>query len=308
MRVTRIANAPVSFGVFELSDGPAPLTADEMVRALADAGYTGIDLGPIGFLGVGEELTRRLSGAGFLLAGGWADLAYSDAAAFAAGLPALEATLEVFDAAPPYAEARLFVAAEGTFAPRPTLGCSGSPARFARPGGNAPGLAGDEWSGYAKRVQEAAQRCRAHGYEPVFHHHLGTFVETPAEVERLLELTDVDLCLDTGHLLLAGGDPVRALRDWRERIGHVHIKDGDPDILAAALEDGADLREIMGRGGFSALGRGVLDLPGVVAALDEIDYQGWIVVEQDTLPGRRPLADVIADQAANLAKLKELGL
>lgn len=62
----------------------------------------------------------------------------------------------------------------------------------------------------------------------------------------------------------------------------------------------------MGRGGFSALGRGVLDLPGVVAALD--GYQGWIVVEQDTLPGRRPLADVIGDQAANLSKLKELGL
>ncbi|MEV4895214.1 sugar phosphate isomerase/epimerase [Nonomuraea sp. NPDC055795] len=299
MRVTRIANAPVSFGVFELSDGPAPLSADAMVAALSEAGYEGIDLGPIGFLGTGGEFALRLSAAGFLLAGGWADLPYGDAAGFAAGLPALDATLDVFDAAPPYEEG---------FAPRPTLGESGSPARFARPGGNAPGLEADEWAGYAKRVQEAVDRCRARGYEPVFHHHLGTNVETTGEIERLLELTDAQLCLDTGHLLLAGGDPVKALRDWRGRIGQVHIKDGDPAILAEALDDGADLREIMGRGGFSALGRGVLDLPGVVRALDEIGYQGWVVVEQDTLPGRRPIADVIADQAANLAKLKDLGL
>ncbi|GAA0951781.1 TIM barrel protein [Nonomuraea longicatena] len=300
MRMTRIANAPVSFGVFELSDAPPPLSADEMVEALVEAGYKGIDLGPIGYLGEGERLARRLREAGFLLAGGWADLRYGDAAAFAAGLPALEATLDVFDAAPEPKHA--------VFAPRPTLGCSGSPARFARPGGSAPGLEPGEWQGYAGRVQEAVDRCRARGYEPVFHHHLGTYVETPQEVERLLELTDVALCLDTGHLLLAGGDPVAALREWSGRIGHVHIKDGDPDILDRALADGADLREVMGRGGFSALGAGVLDLPGVVRALDDTGYTGWIVVEQDTLPGRRRVEDVIADQTANLAKLKELGL
>lgn len=193
MRVTRIANAPVSFGVFELSDAPPPLDADAMVAALS--GYDGIDLGPIGFLGTGSAFTSRLREAGFLLAGGWADLRYGDAEAFAAGLPALEATLDVFDAAPPYPDG---------FAPRPTLGCSGSAARFARPGGSAPGLADGDWPGYAKRVGEAVERCRARGYEPVFHHHLGTYVETPDEVERLLELTDVQLCLDTGHLLLAG--------------------------------------------------------------------------------------------------------
>lgn len=300
MRVTRIANAPVSFGVFELSDAPPPLAAGEMVEALAAAGYTGIDLGPIGYLGTGAELTDRLAGAGFLLAGGWVDLPYADAGAFKAGLPGLEAALDVFDAAPP--------SQEKIFAPRPTLACSGTAERFARPGGSTPGLPAGEWAGYAARVQEAVDRCRARGYEPVFHHHLGTYVETAEEVERLLELTDATLCLDTGHLLLAGGDPVAALRAWSGRVGHVHVKDGDPKILADALDEGADLREIMGRGGFSALGRGVLDLPGVVAVLDEIDYQGWIVVEQDTLPGRRSLADVIADQAANLRMLKELGL
>ncbi len=297
MRMIKVANAPVSFGVFELSDAPPPLTAAEMVTAIADAGYDGIDLGPIGYLGTADDLADRLGG--LLLAGGWADLPYHDAGAFRAKLPELDATLDVFAAAP---------AADGPFAPRPTLGCSGSPERFARPGGSAPGLAPAAWAGYAARVQETADRCRERGFEPAFHHHLGTYVETPQDVERLLELTDVPLCLDTGHLLLAGGDPVGALRDWAGRIGHVHVKDGDTEILGRALADGADLRELMGRGGFAPLGEGELDLPGVVAALRDTGYQGWVVIEQDTLPGRRSVERNIADQAANRDKLRELGL
>ncbi|MDA0636251.1 TIM barrel protein [Nonomuraea sp. MCN248] len=297
MCLISVANAPVSFGVFELSDAPPPLTSAEMVSAIAGAGYDGIDLGPLGYLGTKDDLADRLGG--LLLAGGWADLRFGDADAFARGLAALDATLEVFAAAPP---------APDHLRPRPTLGCSGSPARFARPGGNAPGLEPGEWPGYAARVQEAVRRCRDAGFEPAFHHHLGTYVETPQDVERLLELTDVRLCLDTGHLLLAGGDPVTALRDWSDRIGHVHVKDGDRAIMAKALADGADLRELMGRGGFAPLGEGELDLPGVVRTLDEIGYTGWVIIEQDTLPGRRSVARNITDQAANREKLRELGL
>ncbi|WP_084961317.1 TIM barrel protein [Thermoactinospora rubra] len=287
-----IANAPVSFGIFEAGAQASP-PADEMVAALAAAGYDGIDLGPVGYLGTGRELAERLSGAGLLLAGGWADLPYADAARFRDGIPALEATLEVFAAAP---------AAPPALAPVPTLGCPGSPERFAAPGGKAPGLAREDWPGYAKRVQETADRCRERGFEPAFHHHLGTYVETVEDVERLLELTDVGLCLDTGHLLLAGGDPVAALRDWAGRIRHVHVKDGSFELFA----QGGDLRAMMGRGVFTPLGAGDLDLAGVVAALG--DYEGWIVVEQDTLPGHRPVADIVADQRANREKLKELGL
>jgi inosose dehydratase len=297
MRVTRVANAPVSFGVFELSDAPPPLTAEEMIAAITAAGYAGIDMGPIDYLGTKHDLAERLGG--LLLAGGWVDLRYSDPDEFEKGLPGLDDALDVFAAAPPAPE---------HLAPRPTIACSGTPARFARPGGNAPGLPADEWAGYASRVQRAADICRERGFEPAFHHHLGTFVETPDDVERLLELTDVRLCLDTGHLLLAGGDPVTALRDWSSRIEQVHIKDGDTKILAQALADGVDLRELMGRGGFAQLGEGELDLPDVVATLDEIGYQGWVIIEQDTLPGRRSVAQNIADQAANREKLRELGL
>ncbi|WP_328808239.1 TIM barrel protein [Nonomuraea antri] len=282
----------MSFGVFEPAPAARPLAAAELVRVLTEAGYDGIDLGPIGYLGTGPGLAARLGGLG--LAGGWADLRYADAEGFRQDVPALEAVLDVFAAAPP-----------GPWPPpRPTLGCPGSRERFARPGGGAPGLAAAEWPGYAARVQEAADRCRERGFEPAFHHHLGTYVETSAEIERLLELTDVPLCLDTGHLLLAGADPAAALRDWADRIGHVHIKDGDP----ARLTPGADLHEVVGAGAFTPLGRGALDLPGVVSALDAIGYRGWIVVEQDTLPGLHPVRRIAADQAANREKLRELGI
>ncbi|MFI6810785.1 sugar phosphate isomerase/epimerase family protein [Nonomuraea sp. NPDC050328] len=272
-----VAGAPVSFGVFEA--GAAPLPAGEMVAILAGAGYAGIDLGPPGYLDL-----DRLDG--LLLAGGWADVPAGDFAD-------LDAVLDLFDRAP---------AAPAGFEPRPTLGPPGLPARFAAPGGNAPGLGRADWPAFAAQVQAAADRCRERGYEPALHHHLGHAVETTEEIDRLLELTDVGLCLDTGHLLLAGGDPVEALRDWAGRITQVHVKDGSHRLLA----EGGTLRELMGRGVFPPLGAGDLDLPGVLGALD--GYRGWIVVEQDTLPAHRPTADIAADQAANLRKLKELGL
>ncbi|GAA4058273.1 sugar phosphate isomerase/epimerase family protein [Nonomuraea soli] len=266
-----IANAPVSFGVFE--PGQPPLAAEELVAALSEAGYDGIDLGPLGYLDLG-----RL--AGLRLAGGWVDVpeeSFDD----------LDATLDAFGRAP-----------SAPFRPVPTLGPPSMPARFARPGHGEPEMT--DWAAFAAQVQAAADRCRERGYEPALHHHLGHAVETPDEIERLLELTDVKLCLDTGHLLLAGGDPVKALADWSERIGQVHVKDA-----SSALMNG-DLRSMMGAGVFTPLGEGDLDLPGVVAALR--DYEGWIVVEQDTLPAHRRTADIVADQAANLRKLKELGL
>ncbi|MBM0239862.1 Gfo/Idh/MocA family oxidoreductase [Micromonospora sp. ATA32] len=97
-------------------------------------------------------------------------------------------------------------------------------------------------------MQLAVNRCRDVGLEPVFHHHLGTDVETEAETERLLELTDVAVCLDTGHLTLAGGDPVEAVRRWAGRIGQVHLKDADLAAHHRIRAAGGGLTEVVAGG------------------------------------------------------------
>jgi inosose dehydratase len=119
-----------------------------------------------------------------------------------------------------------------------------------------------------------------------FHPHGGTFIETPAEVERLAAETDpgrMGICLDVGHYLVGGGDPVTAIRALGERVTHLHLKDVDPAVLtrlqAGALEGlGHGIRERI----FTELGAGMLDLDSVIAALAEQDYAGWLIVEQDT--------------------------
>jgi len=138
--------------------------------------------------------------------------------------------------------------------------------------------------------------CRDRGYEPTFHHETGTRVEAPWEIEKVLELTSIGLCLDTGHLLLGGGDPLQAMRDWRPRINHLHLKDARRSVVEGIVREAAPVAEIWRRQAFCRLGEGDLDVDGV---LDEIrdGYRGWVVVEQDVLPDAA--GKPAADQRAN---------
>lgn len=291
----RVANAPVNFGIYQ--PDRAPLGAAELLAELAAMGYDGIDSGPIGYLGTGEQLTSRLAADGMALAGGWVDLRYHDADGFAADLAGLDAALEVFTAVE---------VPDPRFAPRPTLACPANPERFARPGLAHGGLA--DFPAFAARVQRAADRCRERGLEGVFHHHLGTDIESAEEIQRLLDATDVSLCLDTGHLHLADGDPFAALREWAPRIRQVHIKDGSRERAEAVRAAGGDFAALVAEGGFTPLGAGDISPAEVVAVLAEIGYTGWVVVEQDAPATGRDLADLLADQRANREALRRAGL
>jgi inosose dehydratase len=325
MERIRVASAPVSFGVYTCDADV--LGAGAMLDAMRDAGYDGTDSGPIGYFGTGDLLRERLSARGLALAGGWIDLRYGEEEGFIADLGALEAALDVFaavtvtqpDTLPGALSATLFSAVSAAlstgastgarFAPRPTLACPPNPARFAAPGAPVdPALKRTDWPSFAARIQRAADRCRDRGLEPVFHHHLGTDVETPDEIERLLELTDVSLCLDTGHLTLGGGDPLTALRDWAPRIRQIHIKDADRAVLARTRAAHGDLWALVAAGGFPALGHGDLDLPAIAAEIRRIGYEGWIVVEQDVPATGQDISAALADQRANREALRAVGL
>ena len=148
--------------------------------------------------------------------------------------------------------------------------------------------------------------ARERGYEPVFHHHTSTYVEGLPEIERFLEDTDVELLLDSGHIAVAGGDAKTALGDWSERIGAVHIKDVRLDVLAGVKAERADTLTAWRRGLFCALGQGDVDLGGFCGALTERGYDGWVVVEQDRVLGDAGDFDAAAaEQVANREWLRE---
>jgi inosose dehydratase len=156
-------------------------------------------------------------------------------------------------------------------------------------GADVPRLTDRGWERLAELVATLAGEAKALGHPVAWHQHAGTFVETPAELDRLLGLVDADLlgiCLDVGHYVVGGGDPVEAIRRYGARIVHVHLKDIDPTVLDAlrGAELGGFLDGIRGRL-FTELGAGILDLRAVLSALVRIGYRGWLMVEQDSCWG-----------------------
>ena len=294
-----VANAPVSYGAFELTVGILPDVPDgeAVLDEVAAAGYAGIDLGPVGYFGYGEELKDNLASHGLGLAGGFFELPFSEPAKMPEALLDLDTLLDVFDA----------VSGVG-LKPRPTLADAGSDLRRSRPGqavhDRTLGFDDEAWKHFADGVAMALARCRERGYEPALHHETGTHVEAPWEIEKVLELTSIGLCLDTGHLLLGGGDPVRAMTDWRERINHIHLKDARRAVVDQIVRESAHVNEIWRRQAFCRLGEGDLDVDGVLSAMRNT-YEGWLVVEQDVLPD--PQGKPAADQRANRAYLAARG-
>jgi inosose dehydratase len=299
-----VANAPVSFGAFEITVGIDPNVPDgvAVLDAVQAAGYRGIDLGPVGYLGTGDELARRLADRGLGLAGGYLEMPFSEPEKLAAALPELDALLDTFDA----------VSGIGALPPKPTLADFGSDLRRANPGKShtdrAWGLDEAGWQRFATGLETVVERCRKRGYDPTFHNETGTYVEAPWEIARMLEMTSVGLCLDTGHLMLGGGDPLTGLRDWASRINHLHIKDARLAIIADIIREAAPAVEIWRRGAFCALGTGDVAIDEVLAHV-RAAFSGWLVVEQDILPDPSLPADRPAqDQAANLRFLAARGL
>jgi inosose dehydratase len=298
-----LANAPVSYGAFEITVGIDPNVPNPiaLLDAVAGAGYAGIDLGPAGYLGTGELLSTRLSERGLALAGGYLELPFSEPAKLQAAMSELDSLLDLFDGA----------GSEGQ-PPRPTLADAGSPARAALPGRAAidPSVGLDDagWERFADGLAITVARSRQRGYEPTFHHHTATYVEAQWEIERMLELSDVGLCLDTGHLLLGRGDPVSAIRAWGERINQLHLKDARMEILEQIVAESAPVREIWARRAFCPLGEGDIDIEGVLAAIAEIGYGGWLVVEQDVLPDASDPQRPVQEQRRNREYLRAHGL
>jgi inosose dehydratase len=247
----KLATAPVTWGVWEKTIGRDDLVPPEqLLETMRGLGYTATELGPPGYF-TPELLERH----GMALVGGFAPLRFEDGASFAADVEEwLDPVIEV-------------LRATGAQGPVVLAGAEND---------------AEHSDAYFERVNRAVERCRARDVPVVFHHHAGTAVESPAEIEALLAHTDVGICYDTGHALAGGGDPVEVLRMCGDRVEHLHLKDVDPAT-----------------GAFCAFGDGGVDFDAVFAALD--GYGGWTVLEQDRIAVRvDDLPAVRAVEAANL--------
>ena len=265
----RIGNAPVSYGAFEVTVGrrDGVPSATEVLDAVQLAGYEGIDLGPLGYLGLGEALRQALDSRGLLLTGGYVEVDVSTDEAAGRGLAALGQVCDQFDAVAANVDRELL--------PRPTVALIGSPLATAADSETS------RWARIERTVTELTELCAKRGYQATLHNEVGTQIATQQAIVRVLESTAASLCLDTGHLVAAGGDPVAILAGWRDRVAHVHLKDARLSDSGRRFTDAMELWE---GGVFCPLGAGDGRVDAVLESLRSGGYSGWIVVEQDVLP------------------------
>jgi inosose dehydratase len=264
-----LGTGPVSFGV-DFSDAPNNPHWSAVLDGIAAAGYSWTELGPIGYLpdDAAPLLAERRLGltAGFVFEPLHDPARHGAATAVATAVAQRVAELGgrflvVIDAVTP-GRAR-------------TAGDSRAARRLDR----------DAAATLHAFVREIAAIARGFGLRAVIHPHAGTHIEFEDEVEPLLE--SIELCLDTGHWLYAGQDPVDAYRRWADQIPYLHLKDLDRERLAG------DFWASVRAGAFRPLGQGELDLHGLLDAVERSAFDGWAIVEQDRVPGGDPVADLI---------------
>ena len=296
----QVANAPCSWGVIENIAGERY----DYVRVLdeiAASGYAGTELGDWGFMPtepaqLRDELDRR----GLALLASWVSVHLHDQARHQSSADdCLRA-------------ARLLAAVGGPDC-KIVLGNDpyADPMRTLNAGRITPAMSLDDegWRVFAAGADAVARRVMDEtGLRTVFHHHIGTWIETPAETARLMEMTDdevLGLVFDTGHWAFGGGDPLAGVKDFADRVWLAHFKDHDPEVARQSRLQGWDGPAAVGQGIFPELGKGDVDFPGVLDALEKIGYQGWIVVEQDVLPG---LGAPLESARRNRDYLRQIGL
>jgi inosose dehydratase len=270
----RVAGAPISWGVCEVPGWGHQLTPERVLSELAGLGITASEFGPDGFL-PGPLLAAH----GVTAVGGFVPAVLHDPEHDP--LPDIRAALDRFTAA----GARTLVLAAAT-------GQDGYDER--------PEVSANGWRTLLTRLDSVASLAASLGVTAALHPHVGTVVEGPAEVDRVLDGSGIGLCLDTGHLLIGGTDPVALAHRAADRVSHVHLKDVDTAAADAVRDGRVTYTAAVKDGLYRPLGQGGLDLATLIADLEGAGYAGWYVMEQDTVltaeppPGEGPLADVRA--------------
>ncbi len=277
----KVANAPCSWGALEFElEGKAPDYV-QVLNEIVQTGYEGTELGDWGFMPTdAQKLTEEIHGRNLKLLGAFVPVALKKPEAHQAGIDVAVRT------------ARLMSAVEGNLPFIILADENGSiPERTKNAGRVTPemGLSEAEWQIFAEGAEKVAAAVRKEtGLRTAFHHHCAGYVEIPAEIDKLMSLTDpklLGLVFDCGHYRFGGGDPLEGLKKYRQRVWHFHFKDYDPGLGKQGIKEAWDYFQSVSAGVFCELGKGDVDFPALLAELEKIGYEGWGVVEQDVLPG-----------------------
>ncbi len=277
----KIANAPCSWGVLEFElEGKSP-DYIQVLDEIKQTGYEGTELGDWGFMPTDpQKLKSELDKRNLKLLGAFVPVLLKEKSKHDEGInTAVKTAALMRDAGFP--EAFIVLADDnGTI-----------PVRTKNAGRITPdlGLTKVEWNIFSKGANELAKIVKEEtGLRTIFHHHCGGYIETPEEIEMLMNSTVPDLLglvLDTGHYKFGGGDPVEALKKYSNRIWHIHFKDCDNKVSGKSRLQNWDYFESVRNGVFCELGKGSVDFQSIICELQNMKYEKWIVVEQDVLPG-----------------------
>ena len=283
----KIAGAPISWGVCEVPGWGHQLTPERVLAEMRDVGMVATELGPAGFLPSDPAaLTALLNSYGLRCVGQFAPVVLHNPDHDP--LPDIAASLDAIVAC----EADVLVLAAAT-------GADGYDAR--------PTLDDSQWATLLTNLDRLADAAADHGVLAVLHPHVGTMVETRGEVVKVLEGSAVRLCLDTGHLLIGGTDPLQLAREVPHRIAHAHLKDVDAKLAARVQAGELTYTEAVRRGMYTPLGAGDVDIAGIVTALRNNGFDGWFVMEQDTILDDEPTDEgPLRDVAASVAYMQNV--
>lgn len=285
----RIGNAPCSWGV-EFPDDARNPPWRKVLKECAEAGYKGIELGPVGYMPEdAAKLAEALSEHDLTLIGGVVFRPFHDP----------DAWEDVLDGAVRTCKALVAHGADHL-----VLIDSISPRRAPTAGraDEAEQMDAGEWSAYRDRIATVARMgAEEYGLTVGMHAHAAGFIDFEPELERLLDEVDSDvmkICFDTGHHSYAGFDPVAFMKRHMDRISYVHFKDIDPAVKADVIKNRTDFYAACGQGIFCNLGQGDVDFKAVRELLLTSGFEGWCTVEQDCDPTLdvSPIADAIANR------------
>jgi len=291
----QIGSAPDSWGVWFPSD-PKQTPWDRFLNEVAQAGYSWIEVGPPGYLPNDPKvLLPELHRRGLKVTTGFVMHHFEDPADW----PVIEKEVNSVGTQMNALGGKFLLLIDDTY----TNLFTGEPIRPDR-------LNADEWKRMIDAVHRAAKLALDRfGLKTVFHPHAQTHVEYEDQIEAFLDDTDpqyVNLCLDTGHHAYCGGDPVSFMRKHHARIPYLHLKSVDGDLQKKVQKEGIPFAKAVAMDVFCELSKGAVDFAAFRDVLQNIQYQGWGIVEQDMYPA--PFDKPLPINSRIRAYLKEIGM